>query len=83
MSRRIQTKATVLATGGPDDYKSRVLKYIPAEVVALYIRATNIVPESPRKVTFLWIIFAFCLIAVPVYLYFATRENRRPRRGYK
>ena len=76
MSRRIQTKARTLASGGQvDDYWGRLIKYIPAEVVALYVSATGIVPANHTDSNFyLWIIFGFCFIATPLYFIGVTRD---------
>ena len=58
----------------PDDYKDRLLKYIPAEVVALYLTLDGIIKAatgqlSPREMVWAgWIIFAALLVLTPVYL---------------
>ncbi len=76
--RRIRTPGFTAASRGAveaDDYKARLFKYIPAEVVAAYVSATGIVPEtSPNRVRLLWIIFALCAVAAPLYLARATAE---------
>jgi hypothetical protein len=55
----------------PDEYLSKVLKLIPAEVVSLYVALTGIVymagTESNGRTLF-WIIFLICLIGTPLYL---------------
>ena len=74
--RGIRGGATVLAAGQPDDYFSRLLKYIPAEVVALYVSAGGVVPaEHPKRVTYLWAIFVFCAIATLVYMFVTARDE--------
>lgn len=75
--RGIRGAATVLAGGSkPDDYFSRLLKYIPAEIVALYVSADGVVPaDHPKKFMYLWAIFVFCSIATPVYMFFAARDE--------
>ena len=40
MARQIKTK---------DEYKSRLLKLIPSEIVATYLFALGVVPEDQRK----------------------------------
>jgi hypothetical protein len=54
----------------PDTYKDRLLKYIPAEVVALYLTlhgsaaaARDTIPQAPVQ----WAIFAILLAATPLY----------------
>ncbi len=52
----------------PDDYKTRLLKYIPGEVVALYIFLEGIVKSAadvPHAIY--WVIF--CVGALGTYLY--------------
>jgi hypothetical protein len=56
---------------GPDDYTSRLLKYIPAESVALYLTLQGIVLSGlgdQSTYTWLWIIFGVGLIGTPMYL---------------
>ena len=53
-----------------DDYKDRLLKYIPAEVIALYITLTTMVESIPDTPGWLpWAIFAFGLGATWLYLW--------------
>jgi hypothetical protein len=75
--RGIRGAAQVLAGGSkPDDYLSRVLKYIPAEIVALYVSAGGVVPKDhPNKFVILWVIFFLCAIATPIYMYVFARDD--------
>ena len=57
----------------PDGYLARVAKYIPGEVVVLYIGAAGILKSVDLKDAVLvlrvyWIIFVLCLILTPLYL---------------
>ena len=53
----------------PDDYKSRLLKYIPAEVIGFYITAQSIVSSAGNPGPWLlWGVFLFGLIVTPLYL---------------
>jgi hypothetical protein len=76
MSRRIITKpAGVPAATAQEDYLGRVVKYIPAEIVTLYLSATGVVPNTNlHRSTFLWAIFAFCVVVTPVFMSIATRD---------
>lgn len=88
MSRRIETgmaqhpsgpKALYLGKNG-DPYEVRLLKYIPAEIVALYLatmRAVPVEPDKPIPCLAYAIVFAANLILVPLYLYFATRDKAK------
>lgn len=74
--RGIRETAAVLAPGQPDDYFSRLLKYIPAEVVALYVSATGVVPVGhPKRLPYLWAIFFFCAMATLVYMFLTARDE--------
>jgi len=83
------TYATKATTAAADDYLDRLLKYIPAEIVALYLGVTNVVPvtyvpgktppeKDPGYWLALWIILALTAICTPIYMYFATREEGQP-----
>ncbi len=55
----------------PDDYLTKILKYIPAEVVALYITLYNIANAAKTEIPFeliTWIIFAIGIIGTVLYL---------------
>lgn len=80
MAREVRSDAarTLGVPGAPpspaaDTYLERVLKYIPAEVVALYLAVFNVIKTQQNSETFpvaasAWGVFAVCLAAVPVYL---------------
>lgn len=54
----------------PDDYTSRLLKYIPAEVITLYLTLTSILRSSMDTGQALeWFAFAIGTIATPLYLW--------------
>ncbi len=82
MGRRIRTGAASLDGGGIDTYSERLLKYIPAEIIALYVGSRDIVPPinvEPERFRFLWWIFWGCAVLTPVYLIVTTRvKNRGP-----
>lgn len=62
-----------------DGYLDRLLKYIPTEIIALYLGAINIVPhDDPAYWPALWTIAALSTLCTPVYMYFATREPDKP-----
>jgi len=55
----------------PDDYTDRLLKYIPAESVALYLTLQGIIlsgaGEAPNLNTWLWFILVIGLISTVLY----------------
>jgi len=93
MSRRIDTgtpiatkespRADALKLGkasseGGDDYLGRLVKYIPAEIVALFVSACGIVPvgkDGAVNCSALWVIFALSFVLVPAYLWFVTSRS--------
>jgi hypothetical protein len=90
MSRRIDTGTSPVSEndlplhlGKPkrEDYLGRLAKYIPAEIVALYIATSDMVPKLPdgkQQYGALWIVFSLCFFLVPVYLAFATSRKNKP-----
>src|SRR5438874_10304036 len=86
MSRRIQTGRAPSAAGGAavapeeDDYLGRLAKYIPAEIVGLYVAMMAAAPATePHYTTVLWVIFALNAILVPIYTWIVT--SRDPSKG--
>lgn len=90
MSRRIQTglsKPAIAGAAGPaapgagssqeDDYFARLAKYIPSEILALYLAMSAAVPQN--HATALWIVFALNLLLVPIYMWIVT--SRDPGKG--
>jgi hypothetical protein len=58
-----------------------VLKYIPAEVVALYLALSHVIKsaatEHNQHLTLWWIIIATLFVATPIYLHRVGRVNSR------
>lgn len=55
-----------------DDYSTRLLKYIPAEVVAVYVFVEGLVKQSSDTSsiqTLLWIVFVAIFFMTPLYLW--------------
>jgi hypothetical protein len=64
-----------------EDFMGRLLKYIPAEIVGLYLAAKGIVIGTSGKdtETILWLTVAFSWMLVPIYLWVATsRDGQKP-----
>jgi hypothetical protein len=62
----------------PDDYAARLLKYVPAEVIALYVTLDGVVQagNAPRT-QLLWLVFALGLVATPLYLWRVGSVRKR------
>ena len=68
-----------------DDYFAKIITYIPAEIVAAYVslRGFVITPEeaieAPDKPDYYAVIFFGILVLTPIYTFFATREQNKPK----
>jgi hypothetical protein len=84
MSRRIETGTATPKLGEndkPEEYLGRLVKYIPAEIVAIYLAATGFVPAADEsRQTWLWIIFGACAVLTPIYFIIATRDVKQKKK---
>jgi hypothetical protein len=88
MGRRIETGgrpgAQAPAAHDPpvaDDYLGRLVKYVPAEIIALYLTVAGVIPPDATgrpRTTALWVVFFACLALVPVFTWVATTRHGRP-----
>jgi len=61
----------------PDDYLSRLIKYIPAEVVAVYLAMQAIVSSATDAPGWLiWAVFGGLLVLTPLYLRRVARVDK-------
>jgi hypothetical protein len=69
----------VLEIAPRDGYIDRLLKYIPAEIIALYLGVTNAIPP-PLKAhrTAVWVVSVISALCVPLYMYLSTHKPNRP-----
>ena len=77
-------KAEMLAAGieadtakEPDKYMSRLIKYIPGEIIALYIYLETVVRSLPQNETLYWSVFTFCFLATPLYLWRKEKVSKK------
>jgi hypothetical protein len=62
-----------------NDYGTRVLKYIPAEVVTVFIGVQAVINQAgpvEASATLLWIAFGILLALTPVYLWRVTHVTK-------
>jgi hypothetical protein len=83
MSRRIvtaQTQAAGAAAQPLDSFFDRVIKYIPADVVAAWVTIRGLVIGATNvpKETVLWIAFTFLLLFTAFWTYRNTKEPGKP-----
>lgn len=61
----------------PDDYTSRLLKYIPTEVIALYLTLASLIRSVEETgISWEWFIFLVGVIATPLYLWRLQRVHK-------
>jgi hypothetical protein len=74
--------AGTMANQSADDYLGRLSKYIPAEIIGLYLATSGMVPlahDSSLRCSSLWVVFGLNASFVPLYFWFATtRDNAKP-----
>ena len=66
----------------PDDYKDRLLKYIPADVIALYVAldgivTTTVADDQVPVGTLRWIILLLVAAVTPLYLWRVAKVRKR------
>jgi hypothetical protein len=62
-----------------DDYPTKLIKYIPAEIVATFVVVDGILRSAPQVPTAVyWIIFFVLLILTPLYIWRVTTEPNEP-----
>lgn len=63
-----------------DDYKTKVIKYIPTEIVTAYVTLDGIIKASSQATNAVyWVVFIFLLILTPIYIWRVTSEaNQQP-----
>jgi hypothetical protein len=79
MTRRVITKELQADEAPPalDEYKDKLLKYIPADVVAFYIPALGLIASLKQEQRPLWLWAAFVLGLILTVLW-TLRETRMP-----
>ncbi len=82
MGRRIITTELQAAGAGPelDTYFDKLIKYIPADVIAAWTVAMGLISgaENIPKDTIRWIVFVVCLIATALWTLRNTSETGKP-----
>ncbi|MBP7177027.1 MAG: hypothetical protein KBA53_12540 [Thermoclostridium sp.] len=64
----------------PDDYKMKVIKYIPTEIVAAYVTLEGIINASGQAPAgAYWMVFVILLVLTPLYVWRITNQaNQKP-----
>jgi hypothetical protein len=67
------------ATGQADDYYAKLLKYIPAEIVAAFVAIQGIITSNSQPAQWVyWVVFIVLLVMTPLYLWRVTNEPNKP-----
>ncbi len=60
-----------------DNYIERLFKYIPSEIILLFVTCEKIIlSQSTIPVSLYWAISIFCLLATPLYLLFVAKVKK-------
>lgn len=83
MSRRIVTRQLESTRGGAqvDTYFDKVIKYIPADVVAAWTVVSGLVAsagDAVPKATVLWLAYAFGILMTALWTWKQTQEKNKP-----
>jgi hypothetical protein len=83
MSRRIRTVVLTAAGGNSvpaDDYTDRIVKFVPADVVAAWLAAVSAVKsaQAPPSETTMWIAFGVACVVAAVWTWRKTSLPKQP-----
>jgi hypothetical protein len=81
VSRRIiTTQLHAAGAGEVDTFFDKVIKYIPADIVAAWIAATGVIAsgQADPGAGLQWIVFVFLLVVTPLWILRQTRMPGRP-----
>ena len=65
------------STPATDDYISKLIKYIPTEIVTLYLLVDGILKSFSSAPVINWVIFFLLLVLTPVYIWRMTRDTAK------
>ena len=71
------SSTATVTTADTDDYISRLIKYIPTEIVTLYLLVDGILKSFTSSPLVNWIIFFLLLALTPFYIWRMTRETSK------
>ncbi|HEX8015360.1 MAG TPA: hypothetical protein VF465_09005 [Flavobacterium sp.] len=83
MAREIKAADPQLEDAAPNDFKDRLIKLIPAEIIAAYITISGLIigfaksDSNADKSNLLWIIILVLMILTPVYLVKVSRVSKK------
>lgn len=82
MSRRVVTTQLMGAGGGTtvDTYFDKVVKYIPADIIAAWVTVTGLVKSAANVnvPTVMWLAFAMGVVLTPLWTWKQTSKDGAP-----
>ncbi len=82
MAREIRSQVQLLAANSPipvSDFKDRLVKLIPSEIVTAYVTLYGLIGDSKvsgKKDILLWIVVGILFLLNPIYLYFISNVKK-------
>jgi uncharacterized membrane protein YdfJ with MMPL/SSD domain len=81
MAREIKaaTDIKVAPPSAINDYKDRLVKLIPSEIITAYVTLKGLISgagEQGNKQLLLWIVFGILVILNPLYLFYVTQVKK-------
>lgn len=77
MGRQIKTaqQPAIAATSLPDDYKDKLIKLIPTEIITAYVTIFGMISGTTEgnKDALLWLVIAVLTVATPLYLIYVSK----------
>ncbi|HNV43358.1 MAG: hypothetical protein KBG82_05605 [Spirochaetes bacterium] len=71
------SKANIKPQIKSDTYLERLYKYIPSEIILLYITCEKIIlDQSQLNIWTYWALAGFCLLMTPLYLFFVQKVKK-------
>ena len=71
------SKANIKPQIKSDTYLERLYKYIPSEIILLYITCEKIIlDQSQLNIWTYWALDGFCLLMTPLYLFFVQKVKK-------
>jgi len=60
-----------------DNYLERLFKYLPSEIILLFVTCEKIIlSQSKIPINLYWIISIFCFLSTPLYLFFVAKIRK-------
>jgi hypothetical protein len=78
LKKDVEKSAIASVNQKADNYVSRVAKYIPAEVVAVYLFIEGVLKNATTAGWLHWGVFFLLLVLTPIYIWRVTKQDALP-----